>query len=40
MEPIEFALIIMTVTNFMMLTSVMTLQQRIRRYESWVNRER
>ncbi len=40
MQPIEIALVGMTLTNFMMLTSVMTLQQRIRRYESWVNRER
>ena len=40
MEPIEFALVGMTFVNFMMFASVMSLQERIRRYESWVNRDR
>ena len=40
MEPIEFALVGMTFVNFMMFASIMNLQERIRRYESWVNRDR
>lgn len=40
MEPIEIALIGLVFTNVMTLGSVLTLQERIRRYESWVNRER
>ena len=40
MQPIEIALMGTTLVNFMMFTSIMTLQERIRRYESWVNRER
>ena len=40
MQPIEIALMGMTFVNFMMFVSIMTLQERIRRYESWVNRER
>ena len=40
MQPIEIALVGMTFVNFMMFASIMNLQERIRRYESWVNRDR
>lgn len=40
MQPIEIALIGLVLTNMMTLGSVLTLQERIRRYEMWVNRER
>ena len=40
MQPIEIALIGLVFTNVMTLGSVLTLQQRIQRYELWVNRDR
>lgn len=40
MQPIEIALIGLVFTNLMTLGSVLSLQERIRRYELWVNRER